>query len=157
MPMKKLNQIGDTIVEVLIALTILAMAIGTAYAISNKSIKSAQQAQERTQATKFVEGQIDKLKYLSESENVTDIAAFTQSKTATKTSPKCLDSVIVSGQPVVRAYGSSEPLCLKNDIFKISFSYNGDNRLFTVSTNWDSLGFSAQENVTMEYRVVLNE
>ena len=154
--MKKLNQIGDTIVEVLIALTILAMTIGIAYAISNKSIKRAQQAQERTQATKLVEGQIDKLKYLSESQNAADIAVFAEAKDSSNGS-HCIDSTISDGQTTitaVRLNGSDSGLCTKENLFRISFSYNSDSRLFTVRADWDSLGSSNQENVVMEYRVV---
>ncbi len=149
--MKKLNQVGDTIVEVLLALTILAMTIGTAYAISNKSTKRAQQAQERTQATRLVEGQIDRLKYLSESSGLTDITAFKQAK---DTSKQCISFIGGSIQAVPFNDPTNGDSC-KDGVFEISFTYNSNNSLFKVMVEWFSLsGSSEKENVIMEYRVV---
>jgi Tfp pilus assembly protein PilV len=157
--MKKLNQIGDTIVEVLIALTILAMAVGTAYAISSKSIKSAQQAQERTQASKLVEGQIDTLKYLSESQDTVDVAVFAEAKNFSN-GAHCINSTTTDGQTTITAVKLTDAdpnisgLCKIDDRFNISFTYDSDNRIFSVRADWDSLGSSTQESVVMEYRVV---
>ena len=157
--MKKRKQAGDTIVEVLLALVILAMTIGMAYAIASKSIKRSQQAQERTQATKLVEGQIDKLKYLSESQNVADITTFGLATDTTR-GLQCIDSTTVdeSGKTVVQAVKLTDSigdLCNDiYDIFDVAFSYNATSNLFTVSVNWDSISGSGNENVTMEYRVI---
>lgn len=146
--MKKLNQIGDTIVEVLLSLTVLAMVIGIAYGIANRSVKRAQQAQERTQATKLVEGQLDRLKYLSESQSANDVIQF-QAATSSS-SPRCL----VYRNSKIQAVNATDSGCTIDSLFKLSFTYEQADRKFTVSSTWDSLVAGQTENVTMEYRTV---
>lgn len=63
--MKRLNNIGDTIVEVLIAVMIVGVTIGGAYGVANRSLKSARQAQERGEALKIAEGQLEVIKGLA--------------------------------------------------------------------------------------------
>jgi type II secretory pathway pseudopilin PulG len=56
------NKVGDTIVEVLIAIAVAAFAIGTAYAIANKSLQRAISARERNQSIAIIQNQITDLK-----------------------------------------------------------------------------------------------
>lgn len=53
---------GDTIVEVLIAIAIAAFAIGTSYAIANRSLQQAITARERNEAINLTQNQIAALK-----------------------------------------------------------------------------------------------
>src|ERR1700733_10377249 len=55
-------QRGDTLVEVLAAIVIVATVIGGAYTGSNKSLQSTRSAQERQNALKLSESQIEQLK-----------------------------------------------------------------------------------------------
>jgi Tfp pilus assembly protein PilV len=59
---KKFNYAGDTIVEVLMAIAIAAFAIGTSYAIANRSLQHAISARERNEAVNLMEDQIANLK-----------------------------------------------------------------------------------------------
>jgi Tfp pilus assembly protein PilV len=59
---RHINQSGDTIVEVLIAIAIAAFAIGTSYAIANRSLQQAITARERNQAINLSQNQISALK-----------------------------------------------------------------------------------------------
>jgi Tfp pilus assembly protein PilE len=59
---KTKRQAGDTIVEVLIAIAIAAFAIGTSYAIANRSLQQAITARERNQAVNIIQSQIAALK-----------------------------------------------------------------------------------------------
>lgn len=151
--MKKLNKTGDTIIEVLLSLAVLGMVIGTAYAIASRSLKRAQQAQERTQATKLVEGQIDRIKYLSESNLASDIVALND--ITTSGTAMCLKPFVSSGQTIIKAYAVGDNC--KEGVFSYSILYDSTRHLFTIKTVWDSLGSSGQENVTMQYRVVQGE
>lgn len=54
---------GDTIIEVLIAIAIAAFAIGTAYAIANRSLQRAITARERNEALNHIQSQISALKF----------------------------------------------------------------------------------------------
>ena len=56
------SQIGDTIVEVLIAIAIISSVLSTAYAIMNSSVRSNQDSQEQASALKVGESQLELLK-----------------------------------------------------------------------------------------------
>lgn len=62
---QRLNQRGDTIVEVLISIAVVSLILGGAYVTTNKSLKAERGAQERTNATKLVESQIESLKSIA--------------------------------------------------------------------------------------------
>lgn len=53
---------GDTLVEVMVAIVIVATVIGGAYVVSNRSLQSTRSAQERSSALKLAEAQIEQLK-----------------------------------------------------------------------------------------------
>src|SRR5687768_7725289 len=60
--MRRLKQTGDTIVEVLIAITILSFILGGAYVVVSKSATSMCTAQERGEAVTIAQGQVEKLR-----------------------------------------------------------------------------------------------
>lgn len=69
------NYRGDTIVEVMIALAVLMVIIAGGYSIATRSLNGTRVAQERSEATKIAEGQLEainqrlsKVKSLSELE-----------------------------------------------------------------------------------------
>ncbi len=55
---------GDTLVEVMIAIIIVASVIGGAYVVSNKSLQTTRGSQERQNALKVAESQVEQLKSL---------------------------------------------------------------------------------------------
>jgi len=59
------RQAGDTIVEVLIAISIVSLVLTSAYISTNKNSQSMQAVQEKTQAQKLVERQIELLRAVS--------------------------------------------------------------------------------------------
>ena len=62
--MRRLNQVGDTIVEVLVAMTVMSMVLGGAFASTNRSLNATQAAKERDQGVRLAETQIEQLKSL---------------------------------------------------------------------------------------------
>lgn len=60
----RVRQKGDTLVEVLFSIAIIGLFIGGAYAISNRNIRLGRQAREQTEALRFAEGQVEKIKHL---------------------------------------------------------------------------------------------
>ncbi len=53
---------GDTIIEVMIALAIIGLVISMSYATTQRSLKTGQAAQERIEALKVAESQVETLK-----------------------------------------------------------------------------------------------
>ena len=66
--MHSIKQRGDTIVEVMLALTVIGMALGVSYGIANRSLATGQLAQERTEALKLAESQLEILKSYDDAE-----------------------------------------------------------------------------------------
>lgn len=62
MSIKPLTQTGDTIVEVMICLSILGAAMAASYGIASRSLAQMQAAQERTEALNIAQEQIERLK-----------------------------------------------------------------------------------------------
>jgi len=62
MSIKTLKQRGDTIIEVMVCLTILGLAITGAYRIATRSLAQMQDAQERAEALYIAEEQIERIK-----------------------------------------------------------------------------------------------
>lgn len=56
---RHINQSGETIVEVLMALSILGLIIGSAIAVSSKSLRGQQTAQERTEASNVAQSVVE--------------------------------------------------------------------------------------------------
>ncbi len=53
------NQKGDTIIEVLLAMSIIGLVLGASFGIANRSVQIGQSAQERTEALKIAESQLE--------------------------------------------------------------------------------------------------
>lgn len=58
----KLGSVGDTIVEVLLAIAIVSVVLGGAYASATRSTQGLRQSQERGEALKILEAQLEQLK-----------------------------------------------------------------------------------------------
>lgn len=59
---RDLGQKGDTIIEVMIAVGIVSLVLTAAYAVTNRSVQSSQQAQEQSYGQKLVEQQVELLR-----------------------------------------------------------------------------------------------
>ena len=87
------NSRGDTIIEVLLAITVAAFALGTSYSIANKSLQKSISARERNEATNILQSQIASLKHREQIMNKT---TFNNNFSVTSTQPSsfihfCLD------------------------------------------------------------------
>lgn len=58
----KLSKRGDTIIEVLLAIVVVSGTLGTAFATMDRGTQGTRASQERAEALKLVEGQIELLK-----------------------------------------------------------------------------------------------
>lgn len=141
------NQRGDTIVEVLLAMTVLALVVGTAYSISSRALTQSQRAQERMQAVKYAEGQIERLKYLASSENQ---QTYNQLVLDLSTKYECIkdDNTLAELKPV-------EPLngCIKDGLYQLAFrNYDSATKTFEFKVEWDAFRSDGKDNVTYYYR-----
>ena len=61
-PWQRLNQRGDTIIEVLIAIIVLSSVLAGAYGVASRATKENMQTQEHSQALQIAQGQLETLK-----------------------------------------------------------------------------------------------
>jgi type II secretory pathway pseudopilin PulG len=71
------NQTGDTIVEVLLAVAIIAGVLAVSYATMNRNLVNIRDNQERTEATKLAQGQLESLfaKWRSDAAQITSLGS----------------------------------------------------------------------------------
>lgn len=155
--LKKLGKTGDTIVEVMIAVSIVGLTIASAYAIGSRSLKAARQAQERGEAIKIAEAQLEGIKAIVDSGDKAKINALKSGpsvfcvnsgevKTSISGSLPTLDSDDLSG------YSGD---CISNTLYHTSVTRDpvgNDVWQFTASVRWFSIGDSDKEELVINYR-----
>ncbi|HSX44027.1 MAG TPA: hypothetical protein VLE69_01900 [Candidatus Saccharimonadales bacterium] len=129
--MKRLSNRGDTIVEVLIAIVVVSMVLGAAFVLSNRSAKNTRQAQERGEALKYVESQIEQIKA-----NKPTGSGFCYAKDGSGVSP--------SGGATC-SFGS-----IPNG-YRISITQSSGT--YTVTAVWDNALGAGQDQMVMYYKI----
>lgn len=140
--MKKIfkNQRGDTIVEVLISIAVVSLVLSASYALANRSTQATRQSQERSEALKFAEEQMEKVKtYLSISGS-DDIIS---------------DDFCITGAGAslnVTNVASDPNACSKGPDNRYRMAVDVDGDTYRVSSTWDSIG-GGQDNLELVYRI----
>ncbi|HMS23371.1 MAG TPA: hypothetical protein PKB09_01005 [Candidatus Saccharibacteria bacterium] len=147
-----IGQSGDTIVEVLIAVTVIGLSIGLAYGVANRSLKTARQSQERTEAVKLAEGQTEQLKAMSYRDAASDEGIFNTGQTY------CL----INGEKKTSSgltIGSLDDDDLSNynadcteGLYHIAVVPASDNN-FDIYVRWFGIGQLEKEQVKISYRL----
>jgi prepilin-type N-terminal cleavage/methylation domain-containing protein len=70
---KNTTQAGDTLIEVMIAMAIIGLVIAVSYSTANRALQVGRRAQERTEALKEAESQIETLKSIGGLTGANDI------------------------------------------------------------------------------------
>jgi Tfp pilus assembly protein PilV len=141
----KLNQKGDTLIEVLFAITVLAVVLSSCFVIANRAITTSRLNYERTQAIKYAETQVEMIKSIS---SAMSGAAFASSyKAGNITSGDyCLTS---SNQLVIK----TDSQCSRNGLYNLTLTYinpgsSEETGYFISKVVWDQT-----KEVELLYRV----
>ncbi|MBA3758299.1 hypothetical protein H0X10_01565 [Candidatus Saccharibacteria bacterium] len=147
------NSRGDTIVEVLIALGVLTTVLVGAYVTADRSQNASQASQERGEAIKTAESQIERLKAILISPTAPTVPSST---------PFCIDDstnvVALIGSPQPNPFGQSlsgdtlpypNP-CIKEDRYNVAIFRSGDTYNFLV--RWERIGGN-RDQINMYYKV----
>lgn len=148
------NSRGDTIIEVMIVLAVLGFAISIAYATANRSLLNARQAQENSEASRYVQSQIEGL--ISLAPSGTTIYSQTSGfcipdaksptiKIAAPLSP-CTFGTIPYTVLIYNCDRSGSSLCSAPNV-----ASNSDS--FVVQASWDDVIGQGTDYVTQVYRV----
>ena len=137
--MKRLKQGGETIVEVLIVVMVLGSALTSAFVVTRKATSSDQTAQERTEASEYAQGQIERLRLYLSSASATPLPATfcfnddasSALSSASDVSPGCLST---AGNGRYRSFFQSPTV-----------------GVYLETTRWDNTE-NSQSNVTLYYK-----
>lgn len=133
---------GDTIVEVLLAIAVVSAVLGGAYVSANRSFNNTRQSQERGEASKLVEGQLERLKQATQSNptlyfNLPETTPY----------PFCLDNDLARQSDASAA-------CRVGPDGRYQLKIERAGNSFTASAHWIRFGGgAAQEEVKIVYRL----
>lgn len=168
--MRRLRQAGDTIVEVLIATAVLGVVLAGAYGVASRSLRAARQAQERGEALKLVESQIELLKnYQLDPQAVGGESIFNADRLF------CMNSNITDtsdpryqrrvnfpvAAPTALESAASDnlglyPVQCRSGRYRVAIQATdlGASRYqFRIVVRWDSTGNAVRDEVSMQYRL----
>ncbi len=169
-PMKykiHLNKRGDTIIEVLIVLTVLGLAIGISYATANRSLLNTRQAIENSIAENLVKSQIETIRSMAGNDG-SDPTKYIYDNSLKNRYFCVYNGSIVkfAGGASIFNYPTDYPgQCtsdglnqnVANPRYFLSISWDGGNANpnndFTVKAVWDDVLGHGTDSVTIEYRI----
>ena len=132
---KKLTNSGETIVEVLIALTIISSALGGAFAIASRSNNTIQSDKERYQAQLYANQQAAWLRAFAPVAGNTPISGSFCMQSASATVP------------------NTDTACNPGSLYKVSITgcAVAGYCVYHIAVTWDALSSSNPNNVELYY------
>lgn len=142
---------GDTIVEVLISIAVISLIIGGAYVTTNKSLLATRSSQERGNAVKLTESQLEELKGAVAKNPATIFGGGVPS-------PFCVYNDLATG--TLQAVASTDAKCKVNvagnptttePSFQLAITRSGND--FTVKNSWIDVSGKTTDHMQIKYRV----
>jgi len=151
---KTMRERGDTLVEVMVAIVIVATVIGGAYVVSNRSLQSTRGAQERSSALKLAEAQIEQLKnqVTADSTKIFGAAVPTNFCLASDATGTHVYNFTVAAQKVnciVNANGTPTPLS-SPPVYTINIVRTGND--FKLTETWVDISGKFSDSLQLNYR-----
>lgn len=157
---KHLNQVGDTIVEVLLSVIVVGIAIGLGYGVASRSLRSNRQSQERVEALKQVESQIERLKKLAATDDGGTSGVFRSTSYCIADNDDGTNQIVAVNTPPTDAQQDPIDGAYPNDCIDglYHLSINPENsgpntKQFRVTARWFGLGTDQKQETTIVYRV----
>lgn len=155
---KKLNNTGDTIVEVLIAVAVLSLVLTSSFALANRSALMTRQAAERGEASKVAQTEIEQFKSAITNSAITlpnpDSLSCYDSTNST-----FVDAKILKSDVDTKYNDSVVPNQCKHGVdnrYK-AFIYRNpapdSSNTYTVYVRWDSVRGSGVEKLDLVHRI----
>ena len=148
------NQRGDTIVEVLISIAVISLILGGAYVSTNSSLQGTRAAQERSDALKVTESQLEAVKSMALSNPNALFGAPTANGTTFCVSNNAIVSATNAGCKVNAAGTATTAQPAYN--IAVTRTTNTTTTTFVIKTTWDTQK-KGKDTVQMTYRVYENE
>jgi prepilin-type N-terminal cleavage/methylation domain-containing protein len=150
---KRQDQRGDTLVEVMIAIVIVATVIGGAYVVSNRSLQSTRSAQERGNALKLGEAQVEQLKALIASDSTKIFGATVPIKFCLGTNgvgAQVVYDIAIPAQKVNCTVDTSGAPATVQPAYTLLITRTGNN--FKVTESWIDVSGKFSDSLQLNYR-----
>lgn len=136
------NNKGDTIVEVLISIAVLGLILSVSYALANRDTQYVQQSQERAEAQKISEQQLELLRDYLTPDTDWNASGY-----------KCFDDANPP-QPTT-ATSNCNKGTKDNGVgrYRVRITYASATRTYTVNTTWSSLTSAPQQALAISYKL----
>ncbi|MET1033162.1 MAG: type II secretion system protein [Candidatus Saccharimonadales bacterium] len=143
--LRTLAERGDTVVEVLISIAVVSLVLGGAFVTANRSLQGTRDAQERQNALKMAEAQVEKIKYTA---GATPQVIFGTSTPAAY----CLLAGAALDESDTRCTfdGNGISPASGQPTYDVTITRSGN--LFTVRSTWTKIGTDRQNTVELKYR-----
>ena len=166
--MLKLNNSGDTIVEVLVSLAILSLAFAISYSTASRALIVSQNSQEHSTALGYLDQQMEMLWYISQPSFKATSTPNPQTEAYSTSSPFCLTGSIsdsTSGiqfnpsvpYDLVSSKSAPQKCLFPGGGFSYSVALERSNNTFTAYIWWPGLGNLGEQHESLTYRVYKNE
>lgn len=157
------NQVGDTIVEVVIAVMVVSVLLAGAFAVTNRSARAVRDSEEHAQALQLLQGQLELLRHAAaQPATLTALPSISQ--------PFCLDSAGVIHQPastssqclITSSFGAGSTLGYRLAIVSPTSSPATCNTsscsttTFNLTASWPSLN-GGTNTVYLSYKVAVQQ
>lgn len=152
---KKLTIKGDTIVEVLMAILVASLVIAGAFSSARSSLTSNRDSQERNEAIKLAQGQIELLSYLA-GQNNDDIFNSSTGLFCIRQSDQSLVNFGASTLPALDSDNFSiypSECRNQNSRYNVSVKYDSGDNLFTTTVRWARFGEAINQEAIIRYRL----
>ncbi|HEU5004978.1 MAG TPA: type II secretion system protein [Candidatus Saccharimonadales bacterium] len=134
------QQRGDTIIEVLLSVSILGLVLAMSFTSSSRSLNAGTDAANRNQALAYAQEQVELLRTAANDGAIKDFP--------TNGSAFCIDPSTGGQQNV-----GSDGLCHLNgeSIFGVAIKYDSSNQVYNVAAQWQ--GINIEDQVSLYYQV----
>ena len=150
---KKISKRGDTIVEVLLTIAIIASVLAGAFTVTQKSAIAVRDSQERSEMLQILQGQVERVRYLALKTSSTTDPLYNSGYFCINTT----NSRVNFSGPLTDNYSNYHANCKSlgtAGLYNVAVSYNPSptSEVFTFIGTWDSLNGS-KGNVQLSYRI----
>jgi Tfp pilus assembly protein PilV len=128
---------GDTIVEVMMSMTVLAIVLATTYSLSTRAFQGGLNSQYRDQAINYTQQQLEMIREADNNKPAT-ISTYTAAPYNT--------SFCIDPNTKVRLTPSATN-CVFDKQYTVTYKYDNASKTFTVTTTWQSATSTIQKNV----------
>jgi len=149
---KPINSRGDTILEVVIAITILSLLLTGALALTQKNLQDERASQEHNDALQLAQSQIEEMRAYATKKVLPTGSNFCLINNAGQLAPQIVGAVVPT--PCIVDSGGAEIMTATEPEYTVSITPPAAlGTLYRISVTWNSVTGHGNDNVTLYYQI----